>query len=182
MFGVFMVSWFVARHVCYVITLWGIYTYMPATISVGCYHGSQNNLTGPTPLPEHGWLHALEPFRNPSGTICHSDNVMWGFLGALGFLQMLTIFWFFLIVQVAVRVVQGIGADDIRSEDEGENTDDEEEIDTEEADASVEPVVSKMWKRSIDVQRNTGSSGVSLAGHRDRKELLSRIGCEKQVE
>jgi acyl-CoA-dependent ceramide synthase len=181
MFGVFMVSWFVARHVCYMITLWGIYTYMPATIPVGCYQGSQNNLTGPTPLPEHGWSHTLEPFRNPSGTICHSDNVMWGFLGALGFLQVLTIFWFFLIVQVAIRVVQGIGADDIRSEDDGENTD-EEENDSEEVDVGIEPVVSKVWKNRTDLRRNTGSSGVSLPGHRDRKELLSRIGCEKQVE
>lgn len=182
MFGAFMVSWFIARHVCYVITLWGIYTYMPATIAVGCYHGSQDNLSGPNPLPEHGWFHALEPFLNSSGTVCYSDNVMWGFLGALGFLQLLTIFWFVLIVKVAIRVVKGVGADDIRSEDEAEEDDDDEGNETKQIDVSVEPAVSRMWKPRAELRRNTGSSGVSLPGNRDRKELLSRIGCEKQVE
>ncbi|KAM4067332.1 TLC domain-containing protein [Hirsutella rhossiliensis] len=128
-FGFFMLSWFVARHVLYIITMWSIWTHMAEIIPIGCYHGPQDDPIGPTPLPNHGWSHMLEPFWKPAGTICYSDNVRWGFLGALGFLQALTIIWFFMIVQVAIRVIKGIGADDIRSEDEGEDL--EEEIDPE---------------------------------------------------
>jgi acyl-CoA-dependent ceramide synthase len=100
---------------------------------------------------------------------------MWGFLGALGFLQLLTIFWFFLNVKVAIRVVQGAGADDIRSEDVGGDTE-EGENESEAAELAVPSTL----QRKEALPRNTGSAGGSLTGHRDRKELLSRIGCEKQ--
>ncbi|OKL55529.1 hypothetical protein UA08_09218 [Talaromyces atroroseus] len=126
MFGVFMLTWFLARHVLYMITMWSIWKHMAEVIPIGCYHGAQDNFTGPIPLPEHGWLHSLEPFRNPSGIICYSNNVRWGFLGALGFLQLLTVFWFVLIVQVAVRVIKGIGADDIRSDNDSSDIDNAE--------------------------------------------------------
>lgn len=177
MFGVFMFSWFLARHIFYMITMWSIWSHMAEIIPTGCYHGSQDDLTGPDPLPEHGWSYMLDPFRNPSGTICYSDNVRWGFLGALGFLQVLTVFWFFLIIQVAIRVISGISADDIRS-------DDEEDLEYEAPqllEVHVEDIDLKGWKCRVGVKRAATSSGVSLSGHRGRKELLSRIGCEKQV-
>jgi acyl-CoA-dependent ceramide synthase len=41
-------------------------------------------------------------------------------MAALGFLQLLMAIWFVLIVRVAIRVLKGLGADDIRSDDEGE--------------------------------------------------------------
>ncbi|KAJ6098477.1 Sphingosine N-acyltransferase [Penicillium canescens] len=183
MFGVFMFSWFLARHVFYMITMWSIWTHMAEIIPTGCYHGSQDNLAGPTPLPEHGWSYMLDPFRNPSGTICYSDNVRWGFLGALGFLQVLTVFWFFLIIQVAIHVIRGIGADDIRSDDDGEG--EEEDLEYEDAqplEVDVEAIGLKGWNRRAGVKRTARSSGVSLLSHRDRKALLSRIGCETQVD
>ncbi|KAJ5543816.1 hypothetical protein N7513_003399 [Penicillium frequentans] len=170
MFGVFMFSWFVARHVFYILNLYHIWKYMPETINPGCYYKSQDALIiGPTPLPERGWSHMLEAFSNPSGTICYSDGIRWGFLGALGFLQVLTISWFLLIVQVAIRVFKGIGADDIRSEDE-----DEDELDH--GHGSVNP---EAWKCSANVRGNATSSGVGLPGSWDRKESLGRIGCVK---
>lgn len=182
MFGAFMLSWFLARHVFYMVTMWSIWTHMGQIIPVGCYHGSQDNLTGPTPLPDHGWSHMLDPFRNPSGTICYSDNVQRGFLIALGFLQVLTVFWFFLIIKVALRVIKGMGADDIRSDDDGGDEEDLEYKGIEPPEVGVESIGLKGWKRGTGTKRATSSSGVSLPGHRDRKELLSRIGCEKQVD
>ncbi|KAF7562246.1 hypothetical protein G7046_g1893 [Stylonectria norvegica] len=186
MFGMFVLSWFMARHVLYMTTMWSLWAHMPEMLPVGCFHGSQDNLTGPTPLPLTGWSHALEPFRNPTGTICYSDNVRLVYLGALGFLQLITIFWFFMIVRVAVRVISGHGADDPRSDDEV-SEESEYEYEYEEAqpleeEVGVESIDLKNWERSAGAKRAATSSGVGLSGHGDRKELLGRIGCDKQVE
>ncbi|KAJ5752056.1 longevity assurance proteins LAG1/LAC1 [Penicillium odoratum] len=183
MFGFFMLSWFLARHVFYIMNMYHIWIYMPETINPGCYYKSQDGLMiGPTPLPKQGWWHMLEAFLNPSGTICYSDGIRWGFLGALGFLQVLTLLWFVLILQVAVRVIKGIGADDIRSEDEDEG-ELEERGKKIQGDRSLDPSVQAVnpitWKRGIDARGTAHSSSVGLTGSWDRKELLGRIGCEK---
>ncbi|PWY68962.1 TLC domain-containing protein [Aspergillus sclerotioniger CBS 115572] len=126
-FGVFMITWFVARHVFYLMTMWSIWIDMAEVIPVGCYHGSQRDLKGPTPLPQHGWMHILDPFLNPAGTICFSRAIQGWFLGSLGFLQILTMVWFIMIIKVAIRVVKGDGATDIRSVHESENEEEQEE-------------------------------------------------------
>ncbi|PYH46374.1 TLC domain-containing protein [Aspergillus saccharolyticus JOP 1030-1] len=193
LFGLFMLSWFLARHVCYLATMWAIWKYMPETIAEGCYFGSdpqgsvteQQQQQPTTPLPIHGWSHIFTPFYHPTGPICYTDAIRWGFLGALGFLQVLTVLWFVLIVKVAIRVVKGIGADDIRSDDEGEE---EEEggvvVGTHcvehETDFGPSQSSSPGWKRrTAGSRRAANASGVVSF---DRKELLSRIGCEKQVD
>ncbi|KAL2845383.1 longevity assurance proteins LAG1/LAC1 [Aspergillus pseudodeflectus] len=202
MFGIFMLSWFLARHVFYCITMWSIFTHMPQEISIGCYRLSHGTITGPTPLPQ-GWAYMLEPFRNPTGTICYSDGIRWGFLGALGFLQLLTIIWFMLIVRVAIRVVKGLGADDIRSDDEGgedveinaalesdpEARDEDRGLDSERKQHLLELSAGHSNCKScthrhgtVVTNRAASSSGISLSKHHNRKELLGRIGCEKQVD
>ncbi|KAJ5777386.1 hypothetical protein N7520_000632 [Penicillium odoratum] len=188
MFGVFMVSWFLARHVWYVTNMYHIWVYMPDTVKIGCYHTSENKLvTGPTPLPEKGWSHMFEAFINPSGTICYNDSIRWGFLASLGFLQIITIIWFFMIVKVAIRVVQGNGADDIRSDDEDEAS--EEEVEETgrgqtlakvlEGSASADP---KTLKRNAEAEGNAFSTGAGLSARWERKGLLGRVGCERQVD
>lgn len=156
---------------------------MPETINPGCYYMSEDSLiVGPTPLPKKGWWHLFEAFLHPSGTICYSDGIRWGFLGALGFLQALTIIWFSLILQVAIRVIKGIGADDIRSEDEDGSESEERENEFQgdrSLDSNVEAINPKAWKLRADVRGTANSSGVVLPGSWDRKELLGRIGCEK---
>lgn len=127
----------------------------------------------------------LEPVREPAtGTVCYNDVVRWGFLGCLLFLQAITIFWFFMIIQVAIRVLKGAGAEDIRSDDEDEEEEDYEyeEAQPFEEEVGVEALDLKNWERRTGVKRTATSSGVSLPGHSDRKELLGRIGCEKQVD
>lgn len=180
-----MVSWVFARHIFYLMVCWSIYAHTPEMISDGCFHGDANNLTGPHDPPE-GYHYMIEPFVNPAGRICFTSSVMWSFLGSLLALQVLTIMWFLMIVRVAVRVVSGGSADDIRSDDEGENDEEddaeEEVVEALEEEVGVEDIDLKNWERRAGVKRTATTSGVSLPGHSDRKELLGRIGCEKQVD
>lgn len=186
LFGIFMVSWFMARHVFYLMTCWSIYADIPVIIGDSCYRGSDTNLTGPFPVPDK-WGHLLEPFRDPTGTVCFNSNINGGFLACLLFLQLITIAWFVTIIGVAVRVLKGGSADDVRSDDEGAEEEEEEEYEYEEAEpleqeVGVEAIDLKNWERRTGVKRAASTSGVSLPGHSDRKELLGRIGCEKQVD
>ena len=74
-----------------------------------------------------------------------------------------------------------------RSDDEGaeeEEEEDEDEFIYEEAqpleqEVGVEELNLKNWERRTGMKRPASSSGVSLPGHSDRKELLGRIGCDK---
>ncbi|KAJ6102978.1 hypothetical protein N7486_005405 [Penicillium sp. IBT 16267x] len=185
MFGIFMVSWFLARHVWYVTNMYHIWAYMPGIVKEGCYHTSENKVvTGPTPLPEEGWSHMFEAFLNPSGTICYSDSIRWGFLASLGVLQIITLIWFFMIIKVAIRVVQGNGADDIRSDDEDEDI----EVEVQEkgrgqtvTKGGVDPDL-KALKRNAEVEGTAFSTGAGFSGRWERKGLLGRVGCERQVD
>ncbi|KAI0120661.1 TLC domain-containing protein [Xylariales sp. AK1849] len=185
LFGIFMASWFMARHVFYLMTCWSIYADIPKHIPDACYRGSAQDLTGPFPVPDKGWAHLFEPFQDPTGTVCWDYQIRWGFLSSLLFLQVITIMWFVLIIRIAIRVLQGGSADDVRSDDEA-GEEDETEFEYEEAEpleeeVGVEALDLKSWERRAGVKRAASSSGVSLPGHSDRKELLNRIGCEKQV-
>ena len=189
MFVVFMVSWFVARHVLYMTVCYSVWKHTPQVIPYGCFFDANNSITGPFQLPadKQGPLYLLKPLWNPSGLICYDDNVKWTFLSMLLFLQALTVMWFSLIIRVAVRVVKGEGADDMRSDHEGcEDVDAEDDEDDlyEETHALAEEVgVDELDLKNWAERRRTGTAtGVSLPGHSDRKELLGRIGCEKQVE
>jgi len=102
-----------------------------------------------------------------------------------------------MIVKVAIRVLKGGDADDVRSDDEGE---DEEELLDEKIISTIEqidemelpPYEEEVGVESINLKgRNfntnkykkttSSASGVSLPGHSDRKELLGRIGCDKGI-
>jgi acyl-CoA-dependent ceramide synthase len=184
MFGMFMVSWFFARHVLFLTVCWSIYRDLHVEVPTGCFYGNNIDLKGPLPIPG-GWRHWLEPFKNPEGPLCFSPLVQHGFLYTLLGLQAITVFWFFMIIRVAIRVLRGGSADDPRSDDEAES--EEEEYEYEEAqpleeEVGVESIDLKGWERRSGVKRAASSSAVSLPGHSDRKELLGRIGCEKQVE
>ncbi|TQS33856.1 hypothetical protein Golomagni_05785 [Golovinomyces magnicellulatus] len=182
LFGVFMVSWFVARHVFYVMVCWSVYAHTAVMMPSICYSGAKGNLTGPF-SPPSGYSYIFEPFFNPTGVVCYDNTIRWAFLGPLLLLQVITIVWFTMIVRVAMKVLRGDGAEDSRSDDEGEEEEEEEFIYEEalEEEVGVEDIDFKNWERRTGVKRGA-SSGVSLPGHSDRKELLGRIGCEKQVD
>lgn len=113
--------------------------------------------------------------------------------------------WFWMIIKVAIRVLKGGDADDIRSDDEGEaeeelgGDDDREfgvEVQTEEK-KELLPFEEEVGVESINFKGRangngvggkryrkgaSSATGVSIAGHSvDRKELLGRIGCDKGV-
>ncbi|KAI0008279.1 longevity assurance proteins LAG1/LAC1 [Xylariaceae sp. FL0662B] len=169
-FVIFMVSWFLARHVFYLKTCYSIWKDALEIIPTGCFQGSNANLSGPFPIPD-GWGHYIEPFTDPEGAVCFSSSVQWGFLYCLLGLQVITIIWFIMIIQVAIRVVKGAGADDTRSDDEADE-DQEEVFEYEEAqlleeEVGVESIDLKGWERRTGVKRTASSTGVSLPGHSD---------------
>ena len=95
-----------------------------------------------------------------------------------------------MIVQVAVKVVKGGEADDVRSDDEGEEELEEHEAIEEELlpyeeEVGVESINLKGKVSNASKMRYmksaSSATGVSLPGHSDRKELLGRIGCDKGV-
>lgn len=182
-----MLTWFVARHVFFNMVCWSIYKDASDVLPIGCFQGSQNELEGPFEAPP-GYSFYLEPLIKSDGLLCHNESIKYSFLGLLLTLQAVCIFWFALIVNVAVRVLRGAGADDVRSDDEGEEEEEEDEFVYEEAqpleeEVGVEELDLKSWERRTGVKRSASSAtGVSLPGHSDRKELLGRIGCEKQVD
>ncbi|KIE00671.1 Longevity assurance, LAG1/LAC1, partial [Metarhizium majus ARSEF 297] len=184
MFGVFMLSWLVARHFVYVMVCWSVYAHTPEIMPSGCFRGSNDHLIGPEDPPAGlSWL--IEPFLSSTGRVCYNETVKWSFLTPLLALQGITIFWFTMIVRVAMKVLRGDGAEDSRSDDEAVEDEDEyvyEEAEPLEEEVDADEIDLRSWERRTGVKRQASSSGVSLPGHSDRKELLGRIGCEKQVD
>ncbi|KAF6826387.1 longevity-assurance protein [Colletotrichum plurivorum] len=187
MFGGFVVSWLVARHIFYNMVCWSIYRHIPEEIPNACYTGKEPNLSGPHPIPEGSskmWM--LEPFFSANGQVCFDDTIRWSFLVPLLALQVITIGWFLMIIRVVMKVLRGGNAEDTRSGDEGEAEEEAdyvyEEAQPLEQEVGVEDLDLKSWERRTGIKRQASASGVSLPGHSDRKELLGRIGCEKQVD
>ena len=167
---------------------WSIYAHTPDIMPTGCFQGTNGNLVGPTEIPS-GYSYLFEPLISSTGRVCYNETIKWAFLTPLLFLQVLIVVWFGMIMRVAIRVIRGDGAEDHRSDDEAdeEGEEGEDEFIYEEAEALQEEVGAegldwKSWERRHGVKIQGNSSGVSLPGHSDRKELLGRIGCEKQVE
>ncbi|KAI4235716.1 MAG: hypothetical protein L6R40_006405 [Gallowayella cf. fulva] len=201
-FGAFMLVWFAARHVLYLMVCYSLYADIPREVTYGCYRGSNAELEGPLDVPED-FDHLIQPFRDPQGLVCWDNSIKWAFLNTLLALQVLLLIWFGMIVRVAVKVLQGGEAEDSRSDHEetGESESDEEdeksgcqqrppkpksanghpiEIAPSEEEVSVESINLMAHNRSLNRRyRKVGStaSGVHLPS--DRKELLGRIGCDK---
>ncbi|KAI9812776.1 MAG: sphingosine N-acyltransferase lag1 [Pycnora praestabilis] len=199
-FVVFMVTWFVSRHILFLMVIHSIYRDTRDNIPHGCYTGRAGEVVGPYSVPDK-FDHLIQPFLNPEGTICWTNFTRWSFLSLLLFLQGMTLVWFGMIMRVAYKFIKGEEAHDSRSddEDEEETEDDEANMEKEaEADAVDEtrdffeapPLEEEVGVEAINLKDRTSparrfrkgggsSSGVTLPGHSDRKELLGRIGCDK---
>lgn len=187
--------------VCY-----SVYVDTRRIVPHACFQGSMDNLQGPLPQPD-GWAWLLEPFRAPDGLVCFNGQIFAGFFTYLVALQGIFMMWSYAIVRVALRVLSGNNAEDIRSDDEEEEDVDElraeDNVDWDYADSRSEPGfefnpesglleeeaevddgVVRAWERRhrISPKRGGSSSGLHLPGQSDRKEFLNRIGCEKQIE
>ncbi|KAG5928516.1 hypothetical protein E4U42_000499 [Claviceps africana] len=184
MFVVFMLSWLIARHILYIMVCWSVYAHTSEVIPFGCFTGSDDHLIGPE-APPSGMMWMVEPFISSTGRLCHTELVKWCFLAPLLLLQGITIYWFTMILRVALKVIRGDGAEDSRSDHESVEEEDEyvyEEAEPLEQEVDADEIDLRSWERRTGVRRQASSSGVSLPGHSDRKELLGRIGCEKQVD
>lgn len=198
MFGIFMSTWFIARHVLYLMVCYSVWAHLPEETNYGCYAGAQGSVRGPFPPPDR-YKHLIEPFMDPKGVVCFNHSIKWGFLSCLLFLQCITIMWFAMIVRVAIKVLKGGAAEEVRSEDESEE--DYEEVEPMHFErlhnhqhVAMKPLEEEVGVESLHfkgrMRTNNGqakglkksmssSSGVTLPGHSDRKELLGRIGCER---
>ena len=182
-----MIVWFVARHVLYMKIVLSIFKHVPGDVKYGCYKGGGQDVVGPFKVSDER-AHLLEPFWNPTGTICFNDRYKWGFVYTLMALQSLLLLWFGMIIRVAIKVLKGGGADDSRSDDE---EDEEEVLDQVQAregtinsaqpyddEVDVEDVALRK-QRSSPARRYRKSGGMSsgMTLPSDRKELLGRVGC-----
>lgn len=216
-FGVFVFAWLFCRHLAYGTICWSIYAHvdnvvMPyGTYSLAMHAAPTSGLPGGivsgAQISTNGGDSVLrdiyQPFVYPEATtVAFNARIRWAFLGLLGFLQCITLMWFVMIVNVVIRVLRGEGADDTRSDDEGEGeeVDEEDEIEAEGSHGPAQPIAPLRKERKfIEVEadssdlhysashggvRKTGavaggkrkgfSSGLNLGEH---KEILNRIGC-----
>ncbi|KAF2673017.1 putative longevity-assurance protein [Microthyrium microscopicum] len=197
-FGVFLVSWFVTRHVLYNRVFWSVAVDLHAATPYGCYEtttGRQVTTDGGSAI----WANVLQPFNDQDGLVCFNKQIEYGFLGLLAGLQVLTIIWFGMIIRVAYGVLSGKKAEDTRSDDEDDcDSEEEEEIEVDdlekpedapiefEVDASEVTGAFKTERAGSPATRSktrksaaARASAISIPGHGDHKELLGRIGCDK---
>jgi acyl-CoA-dependent ceramide synthase len=153
------------------------------------------------------WTNLLKAYNDQNGPICWNPSIRHYFLGLLLFLQALCCVWFAMVIKVVYKVLSGTGADDVRSDDECDEDEDEpiendptssifnsvttcaesgmsamptpkeEEVGV---DALTFARLNGASQRRQQARRESArSSGISIPGHGDRKELLGRIGCDK---
>lgn len=99
MFVVFLFWWVMLRHVVY------------------------NCLTYQTWLRAKNLMADGECIAGLAQKRCWTPTVVNIFLALLGGLQVITCIWMYLILKVLVKVIKGIGAEDVRSDEEDENSD-----------------------------------------------------------
>ncbi|KAM0414492.1 hypothetical protein ACHAPD_007748 [Fusarium lateritium] len=180
MFGVFVVSWVLCRHVAFVMVCWSVYAHSLAIAGSTCYIGSGKNIDGPRLVPQ-GYFYMFEPLIYDSGRICYDYTIKSLFLSGLLFLEGLMIFWLVMIIKLVVRVLRGGNAEDTRSDDEGEA--EEQEImapiqvvvDTEKFECPLR--FSSSGRGTSCVFQTT--SGLTIG--QEKKNYLGRIGCEQRI-
>lgn len=185
LFGLFMVTWFFTRHVYYPFICWSLYFHTPTVMNLGCYRGGHGQIEGPFPPPDKYW-HLLEPFYDQTGVVCWDLNINNLFLGALLFLQGIALLWFYMVIKVALKVLKGNTADDLRSDDEAD-----EEVAHENEKKQLQPYEEEVGVEEINLKgrhgngktryRKPGSHSSGVSHSSDRKELLGRIGCDKPI-
>ncbi|KAH9861385.1 hypothetical protein J1614_011131 [Plenodomus biglobosus] len=213
-FGVFVISWFLTRHLFYMMVCWSIYAYAPVDMAPGCYLADSKSaptafipMSNTSAFIAHGgndpWSNLLKAYNDRNGPICWNPSIRYYFLALLLTLQVICCFWFATILKIVYKVLKGNAADDIRSDDEGEE---DEEVEAQqphdptstifnlattcgESGMSAMPLEEEVGADQLSFAKMNGrrtlrretsrSSGISIPSHADRKELLGRIGCDK---
>lgn len=193
-FGVFLFTWAWTRHVFYGMVCWSFWHDLPRIVTVPCYKGGPDDLQGPLAAPEaeEGTSYLLEPFYDRGGTVCLTDGIRTGLMAFLIALELVICVWSYLIVRVSIRVLKGASAEDVRSDDEEEEEVGEKKKKKQVGYAELELIEQEVGVEAVDLttrKRRNGKqmqqkqkSGLRLSRSSDRKELLNRVGCEKQIE
>jgi acyl-CoA-dependent ceramide synthase len=201
-FGVFVIAWFITRHIFYPMVSWSVYAHAPTDMAPGCYFADGSMVPmNSTEFDALGgnriWANLVKSYTDRMGPICWNPTMRYCFLTLLLALQVIVFFWFAMIVKVVYKVLSGQSADDVRSDDEGEDDEIENEIAHTshpinalsachggaplEQEVGVESLnlTRKSYKKHSNRSSGSRTSGISIPGHGDRKELLGRIGCDK---
>jgi very-long-chain ceramide synthase len=131
-FILFLISWPYTRHYIYNKLLLSAYFDCPVI-----FHRDNRNRPSYQANPPRGggaWQIGFD--WNPKEGYYFTKEVHLAFIILLAILQALLIFWFFMILRLAVRVVQGSPADDTRSD--AEDADDDEEYEDEDEEPEIE--------------------------------------------
>ncbi|KAL7904713.1 longevity assurance proteins LAG1/LAC1 [Trichoderma velutinum] len=118
LFGIFVVIWLATRHVFFLMVIYSVYYDTGRLVPHDCFQGSMTNLQGP--LRQSNRWTLLEPVYSPQGMICANRSIFISFFTFLIALQGLMVIWSYAILKVAVRVLSGKNAEDIRSDGEDE--------------------------------------------------------------
>ncbi|GMF97730.1 transferase activity, transferring acyl groups protein [[Candida] boidinii] len=92
-FVLFVINWIILRHGCYNLVFYHAVTKAMKIMDGNC-------------------------IDHPENEICYTDSAMNFFFILLGGLQIITIFWLFMILRVAWKVISGNNAEDVRSDDD----------------------------------------------------------------
>lgn len=126
-FGVFLITWFIGRHVCYMRIVHSSWVDALAHIREGWYAPNATEPIQYSEKPRPGTSFLVGQFLKPMGTVVFMKEILGTFVVLLLALQVLTLMWFYMILRVAWKVIKGGGADDTRSDDEGDDDEEEEE-------------------------------------------------------
>lgn len=203
---------------------WSIWAHAPIDMAPGCYFTPNHPSTPTNPqtlfipasdtaaFEAHGgkqiWGNLLKAYTDRNGPICWDPSIRYYFLALLLILQILCCIWFLMIAKIIYKVLNGTGADDVRSDDEGDEEDDliDDRNDRtrtiyngittctesglsampayKEEEVGVDALTFARLNGASQRRQNRSStapraSGISIPGHGDHKELLGRIGCDK---
>lgn len=152
MFGIFMVVWFVGRHIIYLYVIKSVVVDLTATLPYECFRWTDSA----TKIDSDYW----------SGTdeICWTKKAHYTFIAMLVFLQFITIIWFFMICRVAAKVLKGGEAEDTRSDDEDNGVADEDDVRISNLADRDRALLEKLGKEGLKNVRS-GCSGVISNGN-----------------
>lgn len=197
--------WLVTRQIFFPMVIYSVYKHSPIDMEPGCYFpdGKMVPASDSARYDALGgnvvWPNLVKAYTDREGPVCWNPTIRYSFLTLLLSLQAIIFLWFCMIMKIVIQVVRGNSADDVRSDDEGDDEEIEdvktgyeaqhvqavpleEEVGVESLNFSTRRTASASGVAAVrksKSQRSTRSSGISIPGHGDHKELLGRIGCDK---
>ncbi|KAK9238241.1 TLC domain-containing protein [Lipomyces kononenkoae] len=135
MFGVFIFTWVISRHVLYTRLVWSAMFDAYRLIGYKCFFEPLDDVISVGDALPSGSNNKTRTWLGEEQ--CFTEIMHFSFIFLLWILMGLTIVWFYMIVKVAVRVLSGGGADDSRSDGEEEDDEATEEFDDEKAELKM---------------------------------------------